>query len=240
MLRLQSMKAKLVTAATEQLSGSVELWTTQLFHNSCCEVSFWRFSLFCVSLSTCSKEMLFAELSVESCRVDILPLNRTFQIRWDFKQDSVYLSGGNWWGGIFIAKNAPRILPRDGEQLKSLRGVGQEKQRQQLLPALGMEKLCRRSCWPGWPVSSCQPSPRWSSVGSPGIPIRIHLRLHSKPSFGINRPILNGFIWFQRGRIFLFPGRSKLKFNSRMQAVNGNVEWLHSFRACAVDVDANA
>lgn len=104
LLRLQSTKAKLVTAATEQLSGNVELWTTPLFHNSCCEVSFLRFSLFYVSLSKCSKEMLLAELSVGSCRVVILPLNRTFQIRWDFRQDSVYLSGGNCWGGIFYCK----------------------------------------------------------------------------------------------------------------------------------------
>lgn len=100
-------------------------------------------------------------------------------------------------------------MQRDGEQLKSLMGVGQEKRK---TAAAG------RSCCSGWPASSCQPSPQWSSVDSPSIPIRIHLRLHIKPSFGTNRPILNGFIRFQRGRIFLFPDRSKLKLNSRMQS----------------------
>lgn len=102
LLWLQSTKAKLVTAATEQLSGNVELWTKQLFHNSCCEVSFLRFSLLCVSLPKCSKEMLLAELSVLSCSVVILPLNRKFQIRWDFRQDSVYLTVGEIGGVAFL------------------------------------------------------------------------------------------------------------------------------------------
>lgn len=55
--------------------------------------------------------MLLAELSVVSCRVVILPLNRTFPIRWDFRQDSVYLSGGNWEGAEGAAAQADQRPP---------------------------------------------------------------------------------------------------------------------------------